>query len=237
MVEGEIVVFAASSLTESFEALGREFRKANPRAALRFSFGSSSALAVQINEGAPADVFASANRAQMEVAAGKGNVDGSRIFATNVLVIVVAKGFTRLQSFQDLARPGVKLVLAARDVPIGQYARESLIRAATSGAYGPGFDGAVLANVRSEEPNVRSVLAKVQLGEADAAIVYATDAAVAASGIRTVEVPAAYNVIAEYPIAVVKGSKRPLTARAFVDFTLSQSGQSVLRTFGFGPPP
>lgn len=232
-VSGNVTVYAAASLTDVFNEAGKAFEAKHPGTKVQFNFGSSAALATQINEGAPADVFAAANTAQMKVVTDKRNAGEPKEFAINGLVIVAAKGDSRVQSLQDLAKPGLKLVLAAKEVPAGQYAREVLQKAATS--YGTSFPQQVQANVKSEEPNVRSVLTKVELGEADAGIVYATDVA-AAAGVRTVQVPAEFNVVAEYPIAVLTGAKNRGAADAFVQFVLSPEGQGILAKHGFGAP-
>ena len=138
-LSGQITVFAASSLTDAFTEAGKAFRGQNPGVSVQFNFASSSALAVQINEGAPADVFASADQAQMQVVANRTGVVGAAVFATNVPVVVTPKGSTAVRAFADLAKPGIKLVLAAAEVPIGKYAREVLQRASGSGGIAPDF--------------------------------------------------------------------------------------------------
>jgi molybdate transport system substrate-binding protein len=168
--------------------------------------------------------------------AGRGNVGESKIFATNSLVVVVPRGSRLVQSWRDLGKPGLKLVLAAAAVPAGQYARDALGRASSSPDYGSDFSKRVLANLKSEEANVRVVLAKVQLGEADAGIVYRTDVAAAGSDVTAIPIPPEFNVVATYPVAVVKGADNEATARAFVAFLLSPDGQAILQRFGFGPP-
>jgi molybdate transport system substrate-binding protein len=235
-IEGEILVSAASSLTDAFTEAGKRFQDLNPKATVTFNFGSSASLATQIDEGVPVDVFASANLDQMKAVADRGNVGDSTIFATNSLVVVVPRGSHQIQSLRDLGKPGLKLVLAAAAVPAGQYAREALRKASTAAGYGPDFSSRVLANVRSEEANVRVVLAKVQLGEADAGIVYRTDVAAAGSDVTAIPIPPEFNVVATYPVAVVKGADNEATARAFVAFLLSPDGQAILQRFGFGPP-
>ena len=230
-VTGEIRVFAASSLTDAFTAAGKRFAESNPGARVVFNFGSSAALATQINEGAQADLFAAASPAQI-AAIGRAARE-PKTFATNRLAIALSPA-SSLQSYRDLANPGLKLVLAAKDVPAGEYARESLEKASAPAAYGADFQRKVLANLKSEEVNVRAALAKVQLGEADAAIVYATDIA-AGAGIRRIEIPAELNVVAEYPLSVLSGAKNSVGASAFVALLLSSEGQEVLKQFGFGP--
>lgn len=235
-IDGEITVFAASSLTEAFREAGAAFERANPGTKVTFSFAASSALAVQINEGAPADVFASADANQMKSVTDEGNAAEPTTFATNTPVAVVPKDGTAVTAFADLAKPGIKLVLAGKDVPIGRYAREILEKASGPGGISPDFSERVLANLKSDEANVRAVLTKVQLGEADAGIVYKTDLASAAEDVRAIEIPAAYNVVAEYPIAVVAGTKNEATAAAFVAFLRSAEGLAILEKYGFAKP-
>ena len=235
--EGEVIVFAASSLTDAFKEAMAAFRERNPKAKVTFNFASSSALSTQINEGAPADVFASADAAQMKVVTDAGNATGAVLFATNLPVVVAPKSSTTVQSFADLAKAGVKLVLAGPEVPIGRYAREIFANASKpSGGIGADFAEKALANLKSNEANVRAVLTKVQVGEADAGVVYNTDAAIASADVTVVNVPAAYNVIARYPIATLKGGKNSAAARAWVNFILSSDGQAVMSKFGFGKP-
>ena len=230
---GNITVFAASSLTDAFTVAAKRFRELHPNAAVTFNFAASSALAVQINEGAPADVFASADGVQMKTVADKGNVAGARIFATNTPVVVVPRAGSPVGSFDDLAKAGVRLVLAGPEVPIGRYSREILAKAGAAKGEGSEFERRVLANLRSNETNVRAVLTKVALGEADAGIVYATDVGAAAQDVRAIHVPAAYNVVAEYPIALTVRANNRLTAEAWVTFLLSAEGQAILAKFGF----
>ncbi len=237
VVEGDILVFAASSLTDAFNEMGAKFSEKYRKTKVKFSFAASSALSTQINEGAPADVFASADNMQMKAVTDKGNAAGPVTFATNHPVVVAPKSGSPVRSFSDLAKGGVRLVLAAPDVPIGRYAREILTNASKpSGGIAADFSDRALANLKSNESNVRGVLAKVQLGEADAGIVYSTDAAVAANDVRVIEIPAAYNVVATYPLAVLKGSKNPVAAKAFVDFVTGPEGKAILAKYGFGAP-
>ncbi|MBK9611740.1 molybdate ABC transporter substrate-binding protein [Candidatus Amarobacter glycogenicus] len=140
-IDGEITVFAASSLSEAFKEVGAAFEKANPGTRVTFNFAASSALAVQINEGAPADVFASADTAQMKNVNDQGNAEGSAVFATNTPVVVVPKDGKAVATFADIAKPGIKLVLAGKDVPIGRYARRVLAKASGTGGVSPGLLG------------------------------------------------------------------------------------------------
>lgn len=237
-LRGEIVVFAAASLTDAFKAAARAFQTENPGVKVTFNFAASSALATQINEGAPADVFASADLAQMKNVSDKGNARESKVFATNVPVVIVPASGSPVAAFADLAKPAVRLVLAGPEVPIGKYSRQILEKAAADSAGpGAGFAEQVLANVKSNEANVRAVLTKVQLGEADAGIVYATDATIAGKDVKVIEIPGAWNVIAEYPAAVLDDAPNSKAAEAWLAFLLSPDGQAVLAKHGFGAPP
>jgi len=229
-------VFAAASLQDAFEAMGRAFEEGHPGVQARFNFGSSRALRFQIEEGAAADVFASASPVETDALLSDGALAGQPIpFAANLLTIILPPSNpAAIQSAQDLARPGVKLVLAAEEVPVGTYARLSIKKLAEE--FGSSFEDAVLSNVVSNEDSVKQVVAKVQLGEADAGIVYASDA-VAAPDLRIVPIPADRNVTAVYPIAVLARASDPDLANAFVIFVLSSRGQDVLRRWGFLPPP
>ncbi len=208
-----VTVYAAASLTDVFEQLG-------PGA--RFNFGGSDALATQIEEGAEADVFASAGAAPMARLRRAHLVDAPFLFATNRIVAVVAEGDTRVRSIADLAEPGTKVVLAAEGVPAGDYARELLAKL--------GLREAVLANVVSVEPDVRSVLGKVALGEADAGFVYATDVR---DGVRAIEPPARARVVARYYAAPARGERR---GREFLRRLVGREGRDALREHGFGLP-
>lgn len=229
-------VFAAASLTGAFNEIGAAFGAANPGVTVVFNVAGSNELATQIGQGAPADVFASANAAQMEVAVASGRIDAgaARVFATNRLVVVYpADNPAGITALPDLAKPDTLLVLAAEEVPVGRYALEFLDMAAADAAFDSGFKAAVLANVVSYEANVRGVLNKVALGEADAGIVYASDL-VGVDGVAALAIPDALNVVAEYPIAPLNDSIHPELAAAFIDLVLSDLGQAVLAEYGFG---
>jgi len=232
---GVVTVSAASSLTDAFTELAEAFKAAHPGTEVRLNFAASSALATQIVEGAPVDVFASANEAQMKVVTDAGEAGGPAVFATNRIVIATPGDDTRVTSLADLALPGLRLVLGGAEVPVGGYARAAFKGAEASGTLPAGFEAAVLANLASEEANVRAVLAKVELGEADAGIVYATDAR-GIAGVRTVEIPAEFAAPAVYPIIVLREAEEPVSAQAFVDFVLSDAGQAILAGYGFAPP-
>jgi molybdate transport system substrate-binding protein len=235
-LSGTITVFAAASLTDAFKDVGKAFETDNPGAQVRFNFAGSSVLAVQINQGAPADVFASADPPQMAlVSASRGTTQPST-FATNVPVVIVPLNSSAVKSFADLAKHGVKLVLAAPAVPIGNYARQIFTNASRPGGISPSFSADVLANLRSNETDVKAVVAKIEIGEGDAGIVYATDASAARGKVVAVSIPRQYNVVANYPIAVIKDSRHADEANAFRDFVLSPSGQAILAKYGFGKP-
>ncbi len=231
-----LTVFAASSLTNSFEEIGAAFEADHEGVDVLFNFGASSDLAVQLSEGAPADVFASANAKQMQVAKDTGRItDPVRTFAKNRLVLIVpADNPANIQSLRDLANPGVLLVLAAPEVPVRDYTDTMLERMAADPAYGEDYRSAVMANLVSEEDNVRQVSAKVALGEADAGTVYLTDVTPDIKDqVLILPIPDAYNTIATYPIAVTDDPAEPELAQAFVDAVLGEGGQATLTAWGF----
>jgi molybdate transport system substrate-binding protein len=233
-----LTVFAAASLTDAFTELGQSFEAANPGVNVAFNFAGANQLAAQINGGAPVDVFASANERQMATAVESGRIDAEepKIFVTNRLVVVIpADNPAGITQLQDLARPGTLLVLAAVEVPVGQYSLEFLGRASQDVAFSPSFREDVLNNVVSYEENVRSVLNKVVLGEVDAGIVYSSDL-VGVDSVRHLEIPDPLNLIAVYPIAQLKDSSLPELSRAFVDFILSPDGREILARYGFDTP-
>jgi molybdate transport system substrate-binding protein len=226
----EITVLAAASLTAAFTKIGADFERANPDVTVRFSFGPSDGLATQILEGAPADVFAPASPTYMDQVQSDGpGVSDRTDFARNTLAIVVPSGNpAHIESLDDLARPDVKLVLAAVGVPAGDYAREILGNA--------GIQKEALANVVSNEEDVKGVVQKVLLGEADAGIVYRTDVTPDISAkVREIAIPDGVNVIATYPIAVIDGSSHTQVATAIIQY-VAGPGQTTLRSFGFLPP-
>lgn len=229
-------VFAAASLQAAFTTIGRHFHSAHPNVTVTFNFGGSNTLAQQITQGAPADVFASANAAQMDVVVKAGDARGADVktFAHNRLVVVYPKSNpAQLHSLQALARPGVKIVLAAAAVPAGQYALVFLDKASTDPSFGATYKSGVLKNVVSYEQDVKSVLAKVSLGEADAGIVYVTDAMTATSSLSTLDIPDALNTVAVYPIVALDASPHAALAQQFVDAVGSADGQAVLASYGF----
>jgi molybdate transport system substrate-binding protein len=224
-----LTVFAAASLTDAFGEMATAFEAANPGVDVALNFAGSNILRAQIEQGAQADVFASANTKEMDelVEIGLVNVDKKHVLLTNKLVVITpANNPAGLSAFEELASHGLKLVLAAEEVPVGKYARQMLDN------IGPGFKARVLANVVSNETTVKQVVAKVQLGEADAGIVYASDA-VAAPELMVIEIPEEWNVLAEYPIASLTKTPHPKLAEAFVAFVLASEGQAILQKWGF----
>jgi len=232
----ELVVFAAASLTEAFSEIGEAFGAQNATV-VTFNFAGSQTLAGQLVSGAPADVFASANDRQMQAVINAGQIGPSaaRPFATNRLVIVTPRenpGAVNAPS--DLSTPGLRIVLADAAVPVGQYSLQFLANASVDPAYTASFSPTVLSNVVSYEENVRAVLTKVVLGEADAGIVYSSDVTgQQRDQVRVIDIPDAINVVAIYPIAPVVDSTQSALAQAFVDFVLSPTGQSILERYGF----
>jgi molybdate transport system substrate-binding protein len=237
---GELTVFAAASLTDSFNKIKTDLEAANPGLTITYNFAGSQALVTQMEQGAKADVFASANLTQMNAARDKDLVEGDApVFVQNSLVIIVPKDNPAgIQTPADLAKPGVKLDLAQESVPVGQYARLSFCAMGQDTAtYGKGFVDKVAANVVSEEDNVKAVVTKVSTGEADAGVVYVTDVTPdVADSLQQIEIPAEVNPIAQYPIAAVKGGKTDL-AQALIDYVLGPEGQATLQSYGFQPKP
>jgi molybdate transport system substrate-binding protein len=232
-----LIVFAAASLTDAFKEIAQAFQSAHPGVTVTFNFAGSQTLQTQVEQGAQPDVFASASAKQMTALVSEGFIDqsASRTFLNNKLVVILpADNPASLQGLQDLAKPGIKLVLAAEDVPVGNYARQALDL--MDAKFGNGYKAKVLANVVSNEEDVKQVVAKVQLGEADAGIVYTSDA-VAAPQLKSIEIPGDLNVIAKYPIAPLAKSPNAALAADFVAYVLSADGQSVLQKWGFTPAP
>lgn len=232
-----LTVFAAASLTEAFTEIGQNFSTANPGVEVTFNFAGSQQLAQQIGAGAPADVFASANAKQMNVAIDTGRIitGTQHTFVRNRLVVMTpADNPGGVTGLADLSKAGLKVVLAAKEVPVGQYALDFLDKADADGSLGAGYKDAVLNNVVSYEENVRAVLAKVTLGEADAGIVYSSDVAPAARDqVQRIDIPDNLNTLASYPIAPLKDAAHPTAAQLFIDYVLSPAGQQILETYGF----
>lgn len=233
---GGVTIFAAASLADAFEKIAQRFEARNTGVNVVLNFAGSQQLARQILQGAPVDVFASASAKQMDliVASGRIKEGGAQAFARNRLVVIYPKqNPASIRSLHDLARPGVKLDLAAKEVPAGQYSADFLAAAARDPAYGAAYRTAVLSNVVSYEENVRAVVGKVALGEADAGIVYASDVVAEGERLGTLEIPADLNPMVTYPIAPIDDVKHADAARSFVAYVLSDEGQAILEKNGF----
>ncbi|MFL5736050.1 MAG: molybdate ABC transporter substrate-binding protein [Actinomycetota bacterium] len=228
---GGLTVFAASSLTGAFTQIGKEFEQAHQHTDVTFNFGASDDLAGQIQSEGTADVFASASPTWMDVVQKKPGVTDRADFAQNSVVIIVPQGNPAdVESIGDLAQDGLQLVLAAKGVPVGDYAREALANA--------GIAKQAEANVVSNEEDDASVVQKISSNEADAAIVYSSDiAGPSGSGVESISIPDSDNVIATYPIAIVHGSAEAHLASEFIGEVTGSSGQAVLKTYGFLPAP
>lgn len=223
---GDVVVFAAASLTQAFTELREAFTDEHPGVGLTFNFSGSSDLVAQIIDGAPADVFASADLANMAKLTGvDGHAATPVIFATNVAEILVESGNPEdITGVVDLADDDLVVVQCAREVPCGSYAEQI-------------FDNAdVTVTPKSFEGNVRAVVTKVSLGEADAGIVYRTDVISAGDAASGVAIPDDINVVAEYPVVATPDASNPAGARSFIEFVRSPAGQAILASYGFGAP-
>jgi molybdate transport system substrate-binding protein len=237
--ERTLTVMAAASLTESYTEIGALFESQNPGVTVTFNFAGTQALVEQLTQGAEADVFASANTKYMNAAVDAGLVaaDTAQTFAYNKLVVIYPKDNPAgIAELKDLAKSGLKLDLADSSVPVGQYSLDFLDKAAADAAYGTAYKDAVLSNVVSYEENVKAVVTKVSLGEADAGIVYLTDVtADAAESVSKLDIPDELNTIATYPVAPLTASKNADLAQAFVNLVLSSEGQTILAKYGFVP--
>lgn len=230
-------VFAAASLTEAFGTIAQNFEAEHPGVHVVLNLAGSQQLAQQLAQGAPADNFASADRKQIEAIMNAGRIDAStsREFARNRLVVIFPEeNSSVIQNLRDLAEPGLRLVIADSAVPAGAYTLQFLELAAQDTNLGGAFRSGFLGNVVSYEENVRAVLSKVILGEADAGIVYSTDYAGARDeNIQALEIPEELNVTASYVLAPIKDSEQPQLANSFIEFVLSPQGQEILGEYGF----
>lgn len=232
--EATLVVFAAASLRDVFGAVAADFRRDHPGVEVQLAFAGSHELRAQLEHGAPADVFVSADERHMIALREAGRVGEPVVVARNEPVVVVGRDAGEgIRSLADLPRVP-RLVIGAAEVPIGRYTAQILDRAATT--HGADFRARVEARVVSREIDVRQVLAKVVLGEADAGVVYRTDAVSAGDAVRVVTIPAAMNVVATLPAAIVEGAAHARLARAWIDLLLSKEGQDILRRAGFVAP-
>lgn len=224
-VTGEITVLAAASLTGAFTTLGKQFEAAHPGVQVTLSFAASSALATQITSGAPADVFASASSATMDAVVAAEAASDPKTFAQNVLQIAVPPSNPGMVTgLDDLASADVKTALCQEQVPCGSAAARVFA------------DAGLTVTPVTLEPDVKSVLSKVTLGEVDAGIVYVTDVLAAGDKVTGVDIPADVNASTSYPIATLTESPNPATAAAFVDYVLSAEGAEVLTAAGFEQP-
>jgi molybdate transport system substrate-binding protein len=231
-----LTVYAAASLTDAFKEIGANFQRSHANVTVVFNFAGSQQLEQQLAQGATADVFASANTSYMDAAIKAGVIAGEtqKTFVRNRLITIVPKDNpAHIQTLQDLGKPGVKIVLADKSVPVGQYALTFLDKASADPAFGAAYKANVLKNVASYEDNVKSVFSKVQLGEADAGIVYTSDVSTHGDEVGSLGIPDALNTIAVYPIAALKVSHNASTAQQFVAYVLSTEGQAVLKKYGF----
>lgn len=227
-------VFAAASLRESFTEIGKRFEAAHPGDKVVFNFAGSNVLRTQIEQGAPADVFASADELTMNAMRDRSSVEKPVVFARNRLVVATSLE-SRVRTIHDLGKPGVRIVLAGPSVPAGRYAERALSAMDKSHDFSDGYRSRVMANVVSRETNVRATLSKVVLGEADAGFVYVTDAFTEKKKVKTVSIPARFNPTAVYPVAVVSSSRQKPLASAFVAFLQSREGKAILKARGFLP--
>ena len=236
--EATLRVFTAASLADGFAEIARRFEHTHPGLDVRLNLAGSQQLATQIEQGAVADVFASADTRWMDYVRERSLLAGDpRVFARNRLVVILPRANpARVVALRDLARRGVKLVIGAEAVPVGRYTREAFQNLARGEGFGADYERCVLANVVSEEENVKSVVGKVQLGEADAGVVYRSDVTPAvARSVRALEIPESANVIAAYPIASLRAARWPQAARDFIALVLSPEGQRILRRHGLIP--
>ena len=237
--QGSLTVFAATSLTDAFEEVGAAFQQERPHVRISFNFAGSSTLRAQLELGARADLFASADIRQMDpLQTADALLDVPRFFAANSLVLVVPEGSDTVRTPVDLAGPGVRLALALPDVPVGVYALIALERMGASVGFDDGFYRRAVGNVVTQETNVRQVLAKVALGEVDAGIVYLSDVAGdRARGVETIPLTQSHNVTALYPVAVLRDSRELELAGLFVSFLTSPTAQTILAEHGFQGAP
>jgi molybdate transport system substrate-binding protein len=233
-----ITVYAAASLTDAFLELAALMEQDSAPMRVRYNFAGSQQLAIQLEQGAQADVFASADHRWMDYVRERQLTAGTpKVFAHNRLVAIVPKSNPgRIHQLQDLSRHGVKLVVGAEAVPVGKYTREMIGRLSQRSGFPQGYGDRVLANVVSQEENVKSVVAKVQLGEADAGIVYRSDVTPrVAPSLTVLEIPEDANVVASYPVTVLRASTDPAAASAFVALLLGPEGRPVLARHGLTP--
>ena len=234
----ELTVFTAASLTGAFTEIGQMYKN-ETNISVVFNFDGSQVLRTQIDNGAYADIFVSANAKQMNLMKNEGFMNNSSITVftkTKPVIIVPEDNPAKIQNISDLAKPGIKIVIGTKDVPIGDYTLQILAKLANDSAYGPGFRKLVMANVVSNETNVNYITSKVALGEADAGFAYKSDITKDLSSKTTkIEIPDKYNVIATYPMGILKQSKYTPQAQKFINLVESDKGTAVLEKYGFEP--
>jgi molybdate transport system substrate-binding protein len=234
----ELTVFTAASLTGAFGEIGEMYEN-ETGIHVAFNFDGSQALRTQLENGAYADLFASANMKQMNAVRESGLVNNSSvaIFTRNKLSLIVPKDNpANIRNLTDLARPGVKIVMGTKDVPVGDYALQIIAKLGNDSAYGPDYETEVMANVISQETSVSYVVTKVALGEADAGFAYVSDVTQdMISKIDKIVIPDEYNIIAEYPLGMLMESKYPAESQRFMDLVMSDEGRAVLEKYGFDP--
>ncbi len=235
----DLTVFAAASLKDAFGETEAKFETAHPETNVVFNFDGSQALRTQIEQGATADVFASASTSHMTALKNQSLMNNSTIvnFANNKLAIIVPKDNPAgINSMSDLAKSGVKIVIGTKDVPVGSYTLQILDKAANNSSYGPDYRTKVKANVVSQETTVNYVVSKVALGEADAGFVYVSDVpAEYKDKVSVITIPDSLNVVAVYPIGALQASKNAAIDQAFIDYVRSAEGKSILQKYGFTP--
>jgi molybdate transport system substrate-binding protein len=230
-----VTVFAAASLTGAFQEIGKDFETMNPGVNVRFNFAGSQILRTQLEQGASADVFASADHKNMDLLVNDNLVNANvyQDFVNNELIVILPiSNPGNVETLADMSRTGLKLILADSSVPAGNYARQILTKMSDDSIYGSDFREKVLVNVVSNETDVKQVVTKVELGEADAGIVYLSDA-VAAPDLVTITIPDKFNVTALYPIAILTNAPEPQLAEAFIAYVMSLTGQAVMMKWGF----
>ena len=234
----ELTVFTAASLTGAFGEIGQMYKN-ETGISVAFNFDGSQALRTQLENGAYADVFASANVKQMNAVKNEGLMNNSSvvIFTKNKLSLIVPKDNpAKIINLSDLAKPGLKIVMGTKDVPVGDYALQILSKLSNDSTYGPDYKTKVLANVISQETNVNYVVTKVALGEADVGFAYVSDITKnLTSKVDKIDIPDEYNVIAQYPIGVLLESKYPAESQEFMSLVMSDKGKAVLEKYGFAP--
>ena len=236
--DDELTVFTAASLTGTFGEIGQLYENETGMS-VAFNFDGSQALRTQIENGAYADLFASANKKQMNAVKDAGLVNNSSmvVFTRNRISLIIPRDNpAKISNLSDLARPGLKIVMGTKDVPVGDYALQIIDKLGNDSAYGPDYRAAVLANVISQETNVNYVVTKVALGEADVGFAYVSDITEdMADKVDKIDIPDEFNVIAEYPMAIMQESKYPAKSQEFVNLVRSERGKAILERYGFAP--